>query len=82
MNKISAIGFHYCKLNQKENSSLKNDQNPTKLKLWKIVANEKCTAQIGELSSVKNLFWVNHASKKLKTGLNRRYLDVLLSLKK
>ena len=46
-----------------ENLILEHEQNGTKLKQWKIVANEKPTAEIGELNSVKNLFWVKHATK-------------------
>ena len=42
-----------------------------KLRYWKIVANEKCTEEIGEFSSVKNLFWGNHESKKARKSPKR-----------
>ena len=64
--KISTNGLHHCKLDPLEGLNLENEQNRTNLRYWKVVANEKCTPKIGELSSVKKLFWVNHASKKAK----------------
>ena len=69
---ISTNGFHHCKLHPWESLSLENERNRTKLRYWKIVANEKCTAEIGDLSSVKNLFWANHASKKSRISLKRK----------
>ena len=44
----------------------KKKQNWTKLRYWETVANEKCTADIGDLSSVRKLFWVNHATQKAR----------------
>ena len=43
-------------------------QNRMKLRFWKIVKNEKCTAEIGELNSVESFFWANYASKKALKG--------------
>ena len=54
--------FHHCKLHPKENLGLENEQNQTKLKLAKFVANEMRFAEIDELSLVKNLFSANHAT--------------------
>ena len=65
--KISTNGFHQCKLCPQESLSLEYQQKMTNLRHWKIVANEKCTAEIGELSSVKNSFWGNPASKKARS---------------
>ena len=69
--KISTNGYHHCKLHPKEKLSLEYKWNRTKLRYWKFVANEMCTAEIGEVSSVKNLFWANHASKKARISLKR-----------
>ena len=69
---ISTNGFHHFKLYLREHLSLEYERNRTKLKFWKIVANEKCTPEIGELSSVKNLFWANHASKEARISLKRK----------
>ena len=55
-----------------ENSTFKYEPNRTKLRVWKNVANEKCTAETRELSSVKNLFWVNHATIKLLKKVERK----------
>ena len=55
-----------------ENLSLEYEQNWTKLRYWKNVANEKCTPEIGELSSVESLFWANHASEKALTIPKRK----------
>ena len=60
---ISKNSLHNCKLQPQENLSLKYEQDRTKLKFWKIVANEKYIAEYGELSSVKNFVWANHGSK-------------------
>ena len=70
--KISTNGFHHWKLHLSENLSLQYARNRTELRYWKIVANEKCTPEIGELSSVKNLFWANHASEKNRNSLRRK----------
>ena len=50
----------------------KADEN----KKVKIVANEKCTKEIGEMSLVKNLFWVNHATINAQTSLKRKILKM------
>ena len=55
--------FFFYKKNQLESLILEYEQNRTKLGYWKFVANENCTAEIGELSSVENSFWANQASK-------------------
>ena len=48
------------------------EQNRTDLISGKIVVNEKCTPEIGKLSSVKNLFWANHASEKAQISPKRK----------
>ena len=48
----------------------KSDKNRTNLRYWNVVANGKCTAETGELSSVKKLFWVNHAPKNARNSPN------------
>ena len=78
--KISTNGFHHCKLHPWESLSLEYKRNRTKLTHWKIVANEKWTAEIREMSSLKNLFWANHGSKKTQNSLQpkiRRWTNVL-----
>ena len=70
--KMSTNGFHQCKLQPSENLSLEYERNWTKLRYWKIVANEKCTAEIAKLSSVKKLFWANHASEKTRISPKRK----------
>ena len=64
--------FHHCKLHSRENLEMKYERNQMKLGYLKIVANEKCTSEIGKLSSVKNLFWVNHASAKAPNSPKRK----------
>ena len=61
--KISTNGFHHCKLQRYESLRQEKEQNWTKLRYWETVANEKFTADIGDLSSVRKLFWVNHATQ-------------------
>ena len=73
--KISTNGFHHCKLHPTENLSLEYERNRTKLRYWKIVANEKFTAEIAELSSVKKFFWANHASKKTRFSPKRKIFE-------
>ena len=80
--KRSINSFHPCKLHPKESSSLEYEQNRMKVRYWKIVANEKCTPEIGEFSSAKNSFWANRAPKRLGVVLNRRNLDGLTILRK
>ena len=70
--KISTSDFNHCKLHPWENLSLKYERNWTNIRYWKIVANEKCSAEIGKFSSVKNSFWTNHASKKARKSLKRK----------
>ena len=70
--KISTNEFHHCKLHLYESLSLEYEQNRTKLRYWKIVVNEKCTAEIAELSSVKNFFWANYASKKARNSVKQK----------
>ena len=38
------------------------------MKQWKIVENETCSEEIDKLSSVKNSFWANHATKKTQNN--------------
>ena len=73
--KISTNGFHHCKLPLKESLSLQNEQNRTNLNYWKIVVNEKCTAEMAKLSTVKNLFWANQASKKAHISLKQKVFE-------
>ena len=70
--KISTNGFHHCKLHPRESLSLAYERNRKQLRYWKIVANEKCTPEIGELSSVKNLFWANYVSEKARISPKRK----------
>ena len=70
--KITTNGCDHCKLNPRESLSLDYEQNRTNLRNWKIVAKEKCTPEIGELSSVKILFGANHASKKARINLKQK----------
>ena len=72
MKKISKKSFHSCKLQPWESSSLESEQNRTKLKYWKIPANEKFIGEIGEVSSVKKIFWANHTSEKTQSNLKRK----------
>ena len=53
---------------------MEHEQNRPKLRYWKIVANEKCTPEIAELSSVKNLFRGNHASEKVRISLKQKII--------
>ena len=73
--KISTNGFHHCKLHPEESLSLEYEQNRTNLRYWKIVVTEKCTPEITKLSSVKNLFWANHASEKARISLKRKIFE-------
>ena len=61
--KISTNGFHHCKLYLKESLRLEYEQNRTNLRYWKSEVTEKCIPGIAKLTSVKNLFWANHASQ-------------------
>ena len=70
--KISTNGFHHCKLHLWESLSLEYERNRTKLRYWKIVVTEKCFPGKAKLSSVKNLFWANHASKMARVSLKRK----------
>ena len=70
--KIVTDEFHHWKLNPWKNLSSEYQRNRTKLRCRKIVANEKCTPEIGDLSSIKDLFWANHASKKTQKNLKRK----------
>ena len=72
--KISINGYHYCELHPWENLILEYERNRTNLRYWKIVANEKCIAEIGEVSSVRNLVWANHATKKTQNRLKRKIM--------
>ena len=74
-NKISTNKFHHCKLHPRESLSLEYEQNRTELSYWKIVANEKCTPEIGKLISIKNLFWANHASERARNSLKRKLFE-------
>ena len=79
--KIMTNGFQHCKLHSKKRLSLEYEQYRTKIGYWKIVANEKCTAEIGELSSVKKLLWADHKRQKDRKSLKWRRWDGLMSLK-
>ena len=70
--KISTNSFRHCKAHPWESLSLEYERNRTKLRYWKIVANEICTPEIAELSLVKNLFWANHASEKARNNPERK----------
>ena len=80
--KISTNGFHHCKLYPWESLSLEYERNRTKLRFWKIVANEKCTAEIAKLSSVKSYSERTTHQKRLVLVLKGRYLNRLCSLKR
>ena len=67
--KIITNGFLYCKLNSQKHSFWEYEWNRTRTGQWKIVANEICTAEIGELSPVKNSYWVIHATEKAQKKL-------------
>ena len=73
--KISTNGFHQCKLYSWESLSLEYEQNRTNLRYWKIEVNRKCTPENAKLSSVKNLFWVNHAAEKAHIILKRKIVE-------
>ena len=73
--KISTNGFHHCKQHLWENLSLEYSQNRTNLRSCKIVANERCFPEIAKLISVKNLFWVNYASKKARISPKQKILE-------
>ena len=45
------------------------------LRYWKIVVTEKYTPEIAKLTSVKNLFWANHASEKARISLKRKIFE-------
>ena len=62
--KISTNGFHNCKPHSWENLSLKYERYRTKLRYWKIVANEKCNPEYSKLSSVKNFILSERRIKK------------------
>ena len=70
--KISTNGSHHYKLHPYESLSLEYEQNQMNLRYWKIAANGKCTPEIAKLTSVKNLFWANHASERARIGLKRK----------
>ena len=70
--KISTNGFPHCKLLPLENLSLEYEWNRTNLGYWKIVVNGKCFSEMAKLSSVKNLFWLNHASEEAHISLKRK----------
>ena len=42
------------------------------IEIFKIVANERYTVEIGELISVENLFWVNNATKRARNNIRRK----------
>ena len=67
--KVSTNVFYHCKLNSLETLSLEYEQNRTKLKQWKLVANKKCSEQ------------TTH-QKFLQRVLDIIYLDGLFSLKR
>ena len=70
--KIPTNGFHHFKLHPQEKLILEYKRYRRKIGYWKIVANENCTAVFGVFSSVKILFWVNHASQKARNILKRK----------
>ena len=69
--KIPANGFHQCKLLLNKRVSWEYEQNGLKIGYWKIVANAMRCADIGELSSVEKLFWVNHATTNARKSSKR-----------
>ena len=73
--KISTNSFHHCKLHPWESLSLEYEQNRTNLRYWKIVVTEKCTPEMAKLTSVKNLFWANHASEIARISLKRKIFE-------
>ena len=73
--KISTNGFHHCKLHLQESLSLEYEQNRMNLRYWKIVVTEKCIPKIAKWSSVKNLFWANHASEIARINLKRKIFE-------
>ena len=73
--KVSTNGLHNCTLRPEEGLSVEYERKRTKLRYWKNVANEKCTAETSELSSVKKLVWANHASKKAQNGLQQKLFE-------
>ena len=76
--KISTNGFHHCKLHPSANLSLEYERNRTKLRYWKIVANEKCTANWVQL---KNYSERTTHQKMLAIVLNGWYMNGLVSMK-
>ena len=52
------------------------------LKILKNCCKRKCTAEFDELSSVANLFWANHASKKAQKNAKRKIIGWTNVLKK
>ena len=72
LKKIWTNGFHHCILHLWESSILEYEQNRTNLGYWKIVANEKCIAEMAKVTPVKNLFWAKHASQKARISLKRK----------
>ena len=73
--KISTNDFHHCKLNPWESLSLEYEQNRTNSRYWKIVVTKKCTPEMAKMTSVKNLFWANHASEKARISLKRKIFE-------
>ena len=73
--RILTNGCHHCKLRPRESLSLEYEQNRTTLRYWKIVTNGKCTPESAKLTSVKNLFWTNHASEKARNSLKRKIIE-------
>ena len=63
--------FSPFKTISKNSLILEFEQNGTKKK-WKIVANEKCSEEIREMTSIKKLFWVKHATKKTEHSFKWR----------
>ena len=72
---ISTNGFHHCKLQLYESLSLEYEQNRTNLRYWKIVVNRKCTPELAKLTSVKKLFWRNHASEMALISPKRKIFE-------
>ena len=73
--KISTNGLHKCTLHPWESLCLEDERNRTKLRYWKIDANEECTSEIGEVSSIKISFWENHASNKARNSPKQRLFE-------
>ena len=79
--KISTNGFHHCELHPWESLSLECEQNRTKLRYWKIVANENALPKLPNWVQLKIHSERTTHQKRLVVVLNGRYLNGIMSLK-